>query len=149
MHLFSILVVFLALLAGCTQKTAVVEDLNTRTVRLPDRTKIRAEVMLRESDMMKGMKYRDNLEPDRGMLFFHAQEGTYPYWMYEVKIPLDIIWMDRSRRIVEVFRKAEPCPGPKEKCPVYGGKERSLYVLELAGGMVDRYGLKVGQTLDF
>jgi uncharacterized protein len=137
------------LLTGCGEKPVTLEDYNTRVVTFPGGAKVRAEVMMRQADMLKGMKYRDQLAPDRGMLFLHGGEGNYPYWMYEVRIPLDMLWMDKDRQVVEIYRHAEPCPGPQDKCPVYGGRERSMFVLELAGGMIDKYQLKVGQTLDF
>lgn len=35
------------------------------------------------------------------MLFSYAQAGRDPFWMYRCKIALDILWLDKSRRIVE------------------------------------------------
>ena len=63
--------------------------------------------------------------------------------MYQVRIPLDIIWMDRYRAIVEIAANAPPCKTVASQCPHYGGNsERAQYVLELAGGMAAKYGLK-------
>jgi uncharacterized membrane protein (UPF0127 family) len=137
------------LLAGCGDDARTVEDLRSRTVTLPGGQTVKAEMKMHRQDILTGMKYRESLPPDRGMLFMYGKPGAYSFWMYEVKIPLDIIWMDQNRRIVEIYQNAQPCPGPPEKCLVYGGSRESMYVLELAGGMVKRYNLAVGQQLDF
>jgi hypothetical protein len=89
-------------LAGCGDKPVTLEEYQTQVVTLPDGAKIRAEVMTHPTDMMRGMMFRDSLPEDRGMLFIHGSPGPYPYWMYQVKIPLDIIWMSSEQRIVEI-----------------------------------------------
>jgi uncharacterized membrane protein (UPF0127 family) len=140
----------LSALTACSETKSMQPDqLNTQLIKLPGGQTIRAEVMFRREDVMRGMKFRESLAPDHGMLFLHATENYYPYWMYEVKIPLDMIWMTRERRIVEIISNVKPCPGPPENCPSYGGRQKAAYVLELAGGMADKYGLKEGMGLEF
>ena len=98
---------------------------------------------------MRGMMFRDSLAPDRGMLFVHPSPGAYVYWMYQVRIPLDIIWMASDHRIVEISADTPPCRTKASECPQYGGHQRSQFVLELAGGMASKYGLKLGDTISF
>jgi hypothetical protein len=125
------------------------EEYYTREVTLPGGRKIRAEVMTHPTDMMRGMMFRDSLAPDRGMLFIHAEPGNYSYWMHQVKIPLDIIWLDSSQAVVEIQANTPPCHSGAKDCPQYGGRERSQYVLELGGGMAAKYGLRVGDRVVF
>ncbi len=125
------------------------DDLQSSIVTLPGGQKIKAERMVHVTDMARGMMFRDSLAPDRGMLFFHEREGSYTYWMYQVRIPLDIIWMDRNRRIVEIVADAPPCKTAASQCFHYGGHERAQYVLEIGGGMAAKHGLKLGDVLDF
>jgi uncharacterized membrane protein (UPF0127 family) len=144
-------IVACALSIGCERATTLDEYLTTEIV-LPNGKRIRAEVMRNPADMMRGMMFRDSLAPDRGMLFVHGSPGTYSYWMYQVRIPLDIIWMDLNHRIVEISSDTPPCKQPREKstaCPTYGGHETAVFVLELAGGMAQKYGLHVGDALSF
>jgi uncharacterized membrane protein (UPF0127 family) len=105
--------------------------------------------MMRPEDMMRGMMFRDSLEEDRGMLFIHGGAGNYPYYMYQVRIPLDIIWLDQNRSIVEISANTPPCTSAASECPRYGGKQTALFVLELAGGMAAKYNLHTGQRLEF
>lgn len=126
-----------------------VEDYHTKLVTLPDGTQIRAEMVVAQIDLEKGLKYRDSLPADRGMLFVYGKPGFYRYWMHEVKIPLDILWLDSNRKIVQLVHDVPPCPGPPEKCPVYGGAFEAQYVLEINAGLARKYGIKPGMLVGF
>ena len=66
--------------------------------------------------------------------------------MYQTCIPLDIIWMDSNHRIVDADEYAQPCKTQASKCPKYGGKQISAFVLEIGAGMARRFGLQLGQS---
>ena len=135
---------------GCAKpETEGPESLSLSTVKLPGGQQIRAEVEMNDLDMQKGMMFRDSLARGRGMLFIHQTAGLYPYWMYQVRIPLDMIWMDASHRIVEISPDTPPCKTKASLCPNYGGHQTAQFVLELGGGEARRLGLTLGQTLDF
>jgi uncharacterized protein len=145
-----LLAALLLALSGCGgSETASPDSFNSREITFPNGTKIRAELAMHPQDVTRGMKYRDSLAPDRGMLFFHGREGVYRYWMFEVKIPLDMLWMDKNHKIVQIVHNAPPCPGPSEKCPNYGGAYKSAYVLELPAGTALKNNLKPGMILEF
>jgi hypothetical protein len=138
------------LLAGCRSapENNPLAD-NSIPVTLPGGVKLRAELKTDPADMARGMMFRDQLPPDRGMLFVHQTPGRYPYWMHNVRVPLDIIWIDSERRIVEISAATPPCLKPASDCPNYGGHAEAQYVLELAGGQAEKFGLAVGQKLQF
>jgi len=101
-------------------------------------------------DVMRGMMFLDSLEQNRGKMFVHASEANFPYFMYQTKIPLDIIWISRRRRIVEISVNTPPCPSKSASaCPSYGGHQRALFVLEVNAGIAAKNGLKVGDAVDF
>lgn len=139
--------VLLSLLGGGCRREPI--EPGVVTVTLPGGQKIRAEVMSRPEDMARGMMFREHLAPDRGMLFVHGTPGRYRYWMYQCLIPLDILWMDAERRIVEISENTPPCRGQSWECPSYGGNHDAQFVLELAGGVARKYGLKPGDRLSF
>jgi uncharacterized membrane protein (UPF0127 family) len=134
---------------GGDWSTNSLDALRWRDVRLPDGQTVHAELAVQPEELMRGLKYRESLAADHGMLFLHNQEGLYPYWMFECKMALDMIWMDRAHRIVEIAANVPPCAGPAESCPSYGGHEPAMYVLELAPGQAARHGLQKGQTIVF
>ncbi|HZT31413.1 MAG TPA: DUF192 domain-containing protein [Bryobacteraceae bacterium] len=135
--------------AGCGPKTVGLDEFEKKEITLPGGQIVRAEVMIKAFDMQRGMMFRDALPRGQGMLFVHEKSGPYAYWMYQVKIPLDIIWMDANRRIVEISANTPPCQTKASLCPTYGGHQNALFVLELGGGEAQRYGLRVGDTLAF
>src|SRR5271157_4220775 len=114
----------IVLLSACGEKPATLEDLTATEVVFPNGTRIVAETMRESMDLMRGMMFRDSLADGHGMLFIHPRESNYPYWMYQTKIPLDIVWMDRDRRIVEISAATPPCPSKSAKeCPTFGGHQ--------------------------
>ena len=136
-------------LTCCGPKSSTLDDFPTRPVTLPGGQVIRVETMIDNIDLTRGLMFRPSLAPDHGMLFVHPKPGNYAYWMYQTLIPLDIIWLDSHRDIVEMAENAQPCKTQASKCAQYGGKEVSAYVLEIGGGMAKKYGLHVGQTIQW
>ena len=118
-------------------------------VMLPDGSTVHTELAKTEAERNFGLMERTSLPQGRGMLFIHEQPGRYPYWMYDCKIGLDIIWMDQAHRIVEMSPNTPPCKGAASTCPNYGGNETSLYVLELPVGSIKSHQLTAGQTVNF
>ena len=138
------------LLAGCGPRAVTLDEFHTRLVTLPDGYQVRCELMATPDEIARGMMFRDSLAPDRGMLFFHKQPGVYRYWMYNVRIPLDMIWMDVDRKIVELVPDTQPCTEEDPtRCRVYGGAALAVTVLELPVGSIAKHGLRVGQRLRF
>jgi len=135
--------------AGCGTSN-ITDELDLTQVTLPNGAKINAETMRSEPELMRGLMFRESLAPNRGMLFIHPKENTFHYWMYQTKIPLDLIWMDHDRRIVEMSLDTPPCRSTSAKeCPNYGGNFKSKYVLEVNAGVARKNGLKNGDSLDF
>ena len=118
-------------------------------VMLPDGSTVHVELARTEAERQFGLMERTSLPQGRGMLFIHDEPGRYPYWMYDCKIGLDIIWMDQKRRIVEMSPNTPPCKGEANTCPNYGGRESSVYVLELPVGSIKAHQLAVGQVVNF
>jgi uncharacterized membrane protein (UPF0127 family) len=142
-------VMMVAVLGSCNSEKPA-DDLTMRQVGLPNGKTIHAEVLFRRDDVMRGMMFRTSLPENRGLLFIHARPGRHSYWMHNVKVPLDIIWLNKEREIVEIVPAVPPCPeSDPVKCPQYGGNAESRFVLELGSGMAARHGLALGQTLDF
>jgi uncharacterized membrane protein (UPF0127 family) len=138
------------LLCSCGEAPTKLEDLNATEIAFPNGSKMLAETMLQQLDLTRGMMFRDSLAADRGMLFVYGKEQKTPFWMFQVHIPLDIIWMDKQRHIVEIVPGAAPCASKKSsECPLYGGRANALYVLEVNSGVAGKMNLKVGDVLGF
>jgi uncharacterized protein len=120
---------------------------NGPRVILPDGFVVNIEIADDEELRAQGLMYRDHLASGAGMLFFFDKDDEYPFWMKNTRIPLDIIWIDSSRRIAHVKHEVPPCHVPD--CPSYPPNAISRYVLEIAGGEAVKHGLKEGDVLRF
>ena len=154
MKLFAMLL----LLAGCskamppapateTQPAPAAATATGPRVILPDGFVLTVETVADDELRAQGLMFRDQLDPAAGMLFFFPQEGEYPFWMKNTRIPLDIIWIDANQRIAHIKHDVPPCR--TEDCPSYPPNATAKYVLEVAGGGAKRHGLKVGDQLRF
>ena len=120
---------------------------NKPRVVFPDGFVVDVEIAADDATRIQGLMYRALLRPGTGMLFFFPVEGEYPFWMKNTRIPLDIIWIDSSHRVVYISRNTPPCE--IENCPNYPPHAIALYVLEVAGGVAGEHGLNVGDVLRF
>ncbi len=145
---FLLLSAVLALIS-CGPKPETIEDFSTRPLTLPGGQKIKVEMMADNIDLIRGLMFRTSLAPDHGMLFVYPKPDRHQHWMYQVLIPLDIIWMDSNHDIVEIMANAQPCKTQASKCPQYGGNQISSFVLEVASGMASKYGLQVSQRIQW
>lgn len=114
---------------------------------LPKGTSITAELAITEAERQKGLMFREKLLPDQGMLFVFEKESIYYIWMKNMKFSIDILWLDKNKRIVHIEKNVPPCQ--KEPCPSYYSKTPSMYVLELKAGSVDGNNLKLHNKIDF
>ncbi|HEX2060646.1 MAG TPA: DUF192 domain-containing protein, partial [Thermoanaerobaculia bacterium] len=116
-------------------------------VIFPNGDVIAVEIAADDDLRAQGLMFRDHLRPSSGMLFFFPQDGDYGFWMKNTVIPLDMIWIDSSRRIVHVKNDVPPCR--VEICPSYDPGVPARYVLELAAGQAAKHGLKAGDVVRF
>lgn len=147
--LAAVLVLTVLTLTACGPKSDSVDDFYLRPVTLPGGRKIRVEAVFDNISLLRGLMFRSSLAPDRGMLFVYPHPDHYQTFTYQVLIPLDIIWMDSARRIVEIDGNAPPCKTQASQCPKYGGRDVVSYALEIGGGLAKKYGLEVGQILQW
>ncbi|MCA9309254.1 DUF192 domain-containing protein [Candidatus Saccharibacteria bacterium] len=83
----------------------------------------------------QGLCCRDSLAVDRGMLFVYDSPGDYRFWMKDTRIPLDMIWISSSKRIVHIEESVQPDTYPES----FRSDKPAQYVLELNAGSAKKY----------
>ena len=106
------------------------------------------EVADDDAERARGLMFRDAMADDHGMLFIHDRQEPQAYWMKNTRIPLDILYFDRDRRLVSQQRDVPPCSAG-DRCPPYPSRAPAQYVLELNAGQAARLGLQDGALLTF
>jgi uncharacterized membrane protein (UPF0127 family) len=91
-----------------------------------------------------GLQYRRELADDRGMIFIFPAESQQSFWMKNTPIPLDMIFINRDRKIVGIVEQTTPF-----SLDARGVAAPSLYVLEINGGLSKRHGIHPGDSVRF
>ena len=97
--------------------------------------------------MQTGLDVRDSMNDSQGMLFPFTDEGNQGFWMKGMKFPIDIIWINKDRKVVHIEPSLAPCT--PLSCPVYTPSEPAMYVLETTSGFAQRHNVNVGTYVNF
>jgi len=91
-----------------------------------------------------GLMYRKSLKKNSGMLFIFEEEKQHPFTMKNTYIPLDMIFISRTKKIVGIIENTRPLTrGP------YSIKTASKYVLEVNAGFCSKNGISIGDQAVF
>jgi uncharacterized protein len=101
-----------------------------------------------DEQRIKGLSGIEKLNENEGMLFLFDKPSKQGFWMNKMYIPIDIIWLDSSNKVVHIEKKLDPCK-LFLACPVYNPQVDSLYVLELQSGFVDAHSIKNDMIINF
>ena len=105
------------------------------------------EVADTAAKQQRGLMFRDHIPDDFGMLFVHAGEAYRSFWMKNCLVPLDIIYLDKHKQIINMYIDVPPCKG--EPCKSYASARPARYVLELRANRSKELNLKPGDTIFF
>ena len=106
---------------------------------------ISLEVASTRQQQATGLMGRTSLADDRGMLFEFKPPQSVSFWMKNVRIPLDMIFLRDGK--VKAIASSVP-PSTAEPCPTYGPSGTTIdRVIELRGGRAAELGLEVGETV--
>jgi uncharacterized membrane protein (UPF0127 family) len=167
-----LLVVFSTILIGCTNSTPAVSsdmtpssqtqapvNLNQRppittnagqqlpitaVAIVPNGIRIELEVAGTPEQQAMGLMYRPALPDNRGMLFDFPSSFPAQFWMKNVPVPLDMVFLQNG--VVQYIAPSVP-PCAKDPCPTYGPKKPVNQVIELRSGRAAELGLKVGDQI--
>ncbi len=107
---------------------------------------VRIERVIAPEDRQRGLSGRDYLDAKSGMLFvFDDAAASHCLWMKDMKISIDMVWMDEQKKVLNVEDNVSPETYPQAFCP----DGTALYALELAAGQASQLGIKTGETLRF
>ena len=92
----------------------------------------------------KGLMYRKKLDKRGGMIFIEDEDKIQKFWMQNTYIPLDMIFVNREKRVVGIL----------DSVPILNTDPRfvdvpSRYVIELPAGSANRDGIVVGSQVEF
>lgn len=95
----------------------------------------------------RGLSGRRAMASDHGMLFLFGSPGIYHFWMKDMQIPLDFLWISKST-IVDIDENVQPPKG--EEFPVEIAPSEPIdKVLEINAGIVKNFSIQIGDSVEF
>jgi uncharacterized membrane protein (UPF0127 family) len=138
------IILLLALIGarGCDQATTEPAPQSLPTIQLTlGNRQITVETATQDSTREIGLMYRDSMPADHGMIFAFPDEQPRMFWMKNTRIPLDIIYLDHTGKIVSI-RSMKPF----DLTSIESG-DAAKYAIELNPGVPADAGLKVGDVI--
>jgi uncharacterized membrane protein (UPF0127 family) len=126
----------------CSLQKTLTASVQIATAKGP----VRFDVELARTDKERehGLMERESMEPNKGMLFLFESDDDHSFWMKNTKLPLDLIFFNQDFVVVGVIENMEPMSRVSRSI----GKP-SRYVLEVNAGVVQKFGIAVGNTSEF
>lgn len=105
---------------------------------------IAIEVADDDQQRSQGMMYRSSMEDSTGMLFVFERPKAQSFWMKNVKIPLDIMYVGADSTIFMIYKSVMPYS--EKSIP---SEKEALYVVEVSGGFSNRHNIEEGDRITF
>ncbi|HEY8992346.1 MAG TPA: DUF192 domain-containing protein [Candidatus Microsaccharimonas sp.] len=99
-----------------------------------------------DSVRKKGLSGVENLDASGGLLMVFQADSAWGIWMKDMKIPIDIIWLNNEKKVIYIVTDASPDLGTSK---IFTPNDPARYVLEVQAGSVKRSAIKIGDTASF
>ena len=95
------------------------------------------EIAQKEAELLRGLKFRDKMLTNQGMLFIFEYVDYNSFWMQDTYLSLDMVFIDQDYKVIHIARDTPPFSEELISPP-----SPNKYVLELLAGSADKYNLK-------
>jgi len=106
------------------------------------KTAFRIEIVESEEDVMRGLKYRESMDDDAGMLFIFETPDIYDFWMQDTYLPLDMLFIASDGTINEIHENAVPFSEERIHPTMI-----HQYVLEIKAGIAKKNNIQSGDKI--
>lgn len=91
------------------------------------------EIVQKDEEIMRGLKFRDQMQGNQAMLFIFEHIDYHSFWMQDTYLSLDMVFIDDDLKVIHIEKGTTPFseeqifpPGPNK------------YVLELLATSADK-----------
>ncbi len=144
------IIALLFLFEGCKEQCTDDSFLEEGEIEIPysnlknsnSSRKIKIEIADNDYRRRLGLKGKECLSKDNGLLFIYDFEKSHSFWMKDTKIPLDLIFIDQNFKIVYMILNAKPLSTKGLISP-----NKAKYVLEVNSGIIKELGIKKNDSV--
>lgn len=128
------------------QKSSSIEETTSEIPEVPKPEPLPATIEVADTPekRVQGLSGRTEVPDDYGMLFIFDVEGRNGFWMKDMQVPIDIIWISTEGTIVHIEHALSPDTYPQIFTPQYPAR----YVLETRAGYARAHKWDRGTILD-
>jgi len=140
-----VLMICMVVLAG--KSVAAESQLAVETITIvtqQGQVSIEAELAKTPQEQAKGLMFRPHMPENHGMLFDFGQPKHIMMWMKNTVMPLDMVFMDKTGRVIGVIKNTQPLS--LDTLSVEGDDTKA--VLELNAGASDTYHITRGDKVN-
>lgn len=102
------------------------------------------EVARTPSEQMRGLMFRKKLPERHGMIFLFHEERPIGFWMKNTYIPLDILFIEHTGRIITIAEHTTP-----ESTALIPSEGNVNAVIELPAGSAKTLGIAKGDKVHY
>jgi uncharacterized protein len=102
---------------------------------------VKAETVSSKAKIEQGLAGRTKLASDAGMLFMMPADNYQHFWMKGMKIPIDIIWIEKNK-VIGCERNIQP-----DDARIFSSPGFSSMVLEVNKGFCDQNDIKLNDEV--
>jgi uncharacterized membrane protein (UPF0127 family) len=106
--------------------------------------KIDIQIAGTEFDRQLGLMFRKSMNENQGMLFIFPDNRIRSFWMRNTEIPLDIIFVDSAKTILNIAKNTTPYSDNS-----YSSSGPAKYVIEVNGGFTDTHNIVHGDKISW
>ena len=114
----------------------------TAQIEIGDET-LDVELAETPQQIAKGLRFRETLAEDAGMLFIFAKPQRLSFWMKDASIPLSIAYIQPDGKIVQIRAMK-----PYDETPVPSLSDAVSYALLVNQGWFERHGISAGTVIE-
>ena len=99
------------------------------------------ELTRKPEKQIQGLGGRAKIREKEGMLFDFGKKGEYSFWMKDMQVDLDILWINEGK-IVHIAKNVS-----HDSLETINPKIEADKVLEINSGLSDKYNFKIGDSV--
>jgi len=104
--------------------------------------KFKVELARTNAERSRGLMFKKELPKDYGMFFIFKKDTVHPFWMKNTYVSLDILFIDKDKKIVSIERETKPL----SEDFIYPNRPYR-YTLEIPATYVDKFQIVVGDKI--
>jgi uncharacterized protein len=116
--------------------------LSSSTLSINNKT-VEIEIADTPAETQQGLSDRKSLGSDNGMLFVFPTEQIPSFWMKDMHFAIDIIWINKDWKIIDITQNLKPDTYPQAFSP----RQEVKYVLEVNAGWSKKNNIAIGDSV--